>query len=88
LNSRIRTGSDEVTEANLTRFAFFIMYHVYILFSAGLNKCYIGFTAGTVELRLIKHLSSNKGFTSKARDWKIVYTERFPIKNMAMLRGK
>ncbi len=64
------------------------MYHVYILFSAGLNKYYIGFTAGTVELRLIKHLSSNKGFTSKAKDWKIVYTESFPTKNMAMLREK
>ena len=64
------------------------MYHVYILFSAGLNKYYIGFTAGAVELRLIKHLSSNKGFTSKAKDWKIVYTENFPTKNMAMLREK
>jgi putative endonuclease len=64
------------------------MYHVYILFSAGLNKYYTGFTTGTVELRLIKHLASHKGFTSKAKDWKIVYRESFPTKNMAMLREK
>ena len=57
-------------------------------FFARLNKYYIGFTGGAAELRLIKHLTSQKGFTSTAKDWKIVYTESYPIKNMAMLREK
>lgn len=29
------------------------------------------------EERLSYHLSNHKGFTSKAKDWKIVYTESF-----------
>ena len=64
------------------------MYYTYILFSAKLNRHYVGFTAGSVELRLKKHLSSGRGFTSKAKDWKIVYTESFPTKSQAMLREK
>jgi putative endonuclease len=64
------------------------MFCTYILYSAILDLYYIGYTADTVELRLAKHLLSKKGFTSKAKDWKIVYTESFPTKNMAMLREK
>jgi putative endonuclease len=64
------------------------MCYTYILFSVKLNRYYIGFTADSVELRLKKHLNSSKGFTSKAKDWKIVYTESFPTKSQAMLREK
>ena len=62
------------------------MFYTYILYSAILDRFYIGYTAGTVELRLTKHLLSKKGFTSKAKDWKIVYTEVFGNKLAAMQR--
>ena len=64
------------------------MFYTYILFSQKLDRYYIGFTAGEVEARLVKHHLSNKGFTSKAKDWKIVYRERFVTKQEAMMREK
>ena len=64
------------------------MFYTYILFSAKLNRYYIGFTEGSVKLRLSKHLSNHKGFTSKAKDWTIVYTQAFNTKQLAMLREK
>ena len=64
------------------------MFYTYILFSPGLNKYYVGFTEGSVELRLSKHLSNHKGFTSKAKDWKIVHVEAFTTKQLAMSREK
>ncbi|HOZ51408.1 MAG TPA: GIY-YIG nuclease family protein [Chitinophagaceae bacterium] len=39
------------------------MYHTYILYSASLNKYYIGFTADEINERLQKHNSNHKGFT-------------------------
>lgn len=50
------------------------MFKVYILYSASLNKFYIGFTESSVEERLRKHLSNHSGFTGKAKDWTIAYT--------------
>ena len=64
------------------------MYHTYILFSAVLNRYYVGFTGDDIGLRLLKHLFYHKGFTSKAKDWKIVYVETFLTKKLAMLREK
>ncbi len=64
------------------------MFYMYILYSQALGRYYIGFTAGTVESRLAKHLLSRKGFTSRAKDWKIVYTEAFETKSEAMSQEK
>jgi putative endonuclease len=66
----------------------FFMFTTYILYSATLNKFYIGFTADAIEIRLEKHLSNHKGFTSKAKDWQIVYIEKFDTKAAAMQREK
>ena len=60
-------------------------FYVYILFSLHLNRYYIGSTHD-VENRLKKHLSSGKGFTSKARDWEIKYTETFTTRSEAVQR--
>ncbi|KGO06442.1 GIY-YIG nuclease family protein [Dokdonia donghaensis] len=60
-------------------------YYVYILFSPHLNRYYIGST-NNVENRLKKHLSSSKGFTSKAKDWEIKYTETFTTRSEAVQR--
>ena len=64
------------------------MYAVYILYSQELNKFYIGFTGDAVHIRLAKHLAHHKGFTSKAKDWKIVHVENYENKQEAMMREK
>ena len=61
------------------------MYYVYILYSKSLNKYYTGSTKD-VETRLGEHLYNHKGFTSKAKDWVIVYTESFSLKKAALAR--
>jgi putative endonuclease len=38
------------------------------------------------EIRLIKHLSNHSGFAPQAKDWKIVFKEEFPDKNLALSR--
>ena len=63
------------------------MFYVYILYSASLNKYYVGYTAGT-DGRLYKHNTKHKGFTGKADDWALVYTEAFPDKTQALRREK
>ena len=64
------------------------MYFVYILYSKVLNSYYVGFTSVSVEVRLNKHLSNHKGYTSRAKDWEIAYSEQFEIKSNALSREK
>ena len=37
-----------------------------------------------VEQRLSKHLSNHKGYTSRAKDWKVVFVEDFVSKEQAL----
>ncbi|MDE0537033.1 GIY-YIG nuclease family protein [Tenacibaculum sp. L6] len=60
-------------------------YFVYILYSKTLDKYYIGST-NDVENRLRKHLSNHKGYTSKAKDWIVVYQEVCGSKELAIKR--
>ncbi|MBO3097938.1 GIY-YIG nuclease family protein [Gelidibacter pelagius] len=62
------------------------MCTVYILFSSELNRYYIGHTCDQIAERMRKHLTAHKGFTAKAKDWKIVYTESYPDKSSAYRR--
>ncbi len=64
------------------------MFNVYILYSEKLDKFYIGFTGDDMNIRLSKHLANHSGFTNKAKDWVIVFTELFNTKQEAMLREK
>jgi len=59
-------------------------YNIYILFSKSLNKFYVGFSSLTVKERLNYHLSNHKGFTSKAKDWEIVWSTLFNDKTKAL----
>ncbi|KEO72818.1 GIY-YIG nuclease family protein [Anditalea andensis] len=59
---------------------------LYILHSIMLDKYYIGHTSEPIDERLRKHLTSHSGFTSKAKDWKVVYTEEFFDKSQAYRR--
>jgi putative endonuclease len=63
------------------------MFTVYILYSQKLDKYYIGFSSD-VNVRLLKHNRSNKGFSSLGKPWVIVHTELFPDKSQAMAREK
>jgi putative endonuclease len=61
---------------------------VYILYSETLNKYYIGCTSDSLAERLRKHLSNHKGFSSRAKDWILVYSETFNNKSEALRREK
>ena len=62
------------------------MCYTYILHSESLDKFYIGHTCENLNERLRKHLSNHKGFTSKIKDWKIVYFETLENKSLAYKR--
>ena len=61
-------------------------YYCYILYSAHLDKYYVGYTSGTLSERVKKHLSNHSGFTGKAKDWILVYKETFKEKTLAHQR--
>ena len=61
-------------------------YLVYIIYSAQLDKFYIGFTSDEISIRLKKHNANHKGFTGKNADWIVKYTEEFTTKSEAMKR--
>ena len=62
--------------------------YFYILFSAQLNKYYIGHTCDVLLERLRRHNSNHKGFTGKADDWKLVYYEEYSDKSAAYARER
>ena len=64
------------------------MFKVYILFSAALNKYYIGFTGDDISERIRKHNSNHKGFTGGVGDWKLLYSENYPTKQEALARER
>ncbi len=53
------------------------MPYSYILFSESLDRFYTGSTSLAIEERLNYHHSKHKGFTSKAKDWIIVFSKNF-----------
>ena len=61
------------------------MHFVYILYSQSLDKYYVGSTSNLGE-RLIKHKGNHKGFTGKAADWLIMYSESYSTKSFALVR--
>jgi putative endonuclease len=64
-----------------------MLYFVYILYSLSFDRYYIGSTEN-IEERLKKHLANHKGFSGKAKDWKIKYKEEFGNKAEALNREK
>ena len=64
------------------------MYTVYVLYSAGFEKIYIGFSSN-VEARLESHnVHAKKGWTIRYRPWILVYREEYQDKRLAMDREK
>ena len=60
-------------------------FHVYIIFSGGINKFYVGYTSD-LPRRLDEHNSGVSIFTSRANDWELKYVETFPSRQAAMKR--
>ncbi|MBT0607493.1 GIY-YIG nuclease family protein [Aequorivita echinoideorum] len=60
-------------------------YFVYILYSSKLDRYYIGSTEN-IDTRLREHLWNHRGFTAKAKDWTLKYSETFLGKNEAIKR--
>ncbi len=64
------------------------MAYFYILHSSTLNKYYIGATSDVLEERLRRHLTAHNGFTSYAKDWKLVYSEHYDDIKEALKRER
>ena len=62
-------------------------YYFYIIYSKSLDKFYIGHS-NNLEERIKKHNSNHKGFTGKANDWQIIYSEKHPTKEQAYARER
>lgn len=62
------------------------MYFCYILYFKSLDQFYIGHAGDDLQERLRRHLSNHHGFTARAKDWIIVYSETFPDKKAAYKR--
>ena len=58
------------------------MYFVYILYSATLDKYYIG-SSYNVQQRLDRHNRGHSNFTKSGIPWIVVYTEEFPDRKSA-----
>jgi putative endonuclease len=63
-------------------------YKVYIIHSETLGKYYIGYTSMSIEERISRHLCEHSGFTSSAKDLKLVHVEEYTDKNAAISKEK
>ncbi|WP_245800143.1 GIY-YIG nuclease family protein [Zobellia uliginosa] len=52
-----------------------------------MDRYYVGSTQD-MSVRLEEHLKNHKGFTSKAKDWEVKYTESYPRRREALLRER
>ena len=65
-----------------------MLFYTYILFSASLDKFYIGSTGDSLIERIRKHNTNHGGFTARANDWELLYSEEFLDKTLALKREK
>ena len=64
-----------------------MQFTLYILYSKSLDKYYVGATED-MEQRMKEHCWKHTGFTSKAIDWVVVYTEHYATKAEAYSRER
>ena len=58
-------------------------YTTYILYSEEIGRYYVGYTSAAMEDRLRRHLTEHRGFTGRAKDWKVVFAKTFVEKSEA-----
>jgi putative endonuclease len=61
------------------------MFFVYILYSANLDRFYVGST-GNLEDRIARHNGGRSKSTKGGKPWRLVYQEQFPTKSEACKR--
>jgi len=61
------------------------VFQVYILYSASLDRYYIGQSA-QLQDRLFRHNNSGSKSTKGANDWQLVYAQNFETRTQAILR--
>ena len=64
------------------------MFTVYVLYSQTFNKIYIGYTSNLEERFKSHNELAKKGWTIRFRPWTILFTEQFPLKELASAREK
>ena len=66
------------------RLPFFIMgYFVYVLYSASLNRFYIGQT-NNMKARLERHNTSDGFYTSRGKPWELIWSCKKPTRSDAV----
>lgn len=61
------------------------MYYTYVIYSATINKYYVG-SCQDVQQRLQDHLNSRSKYTKVAKDWELKYFETFQTRSEATQR--
>ena len=64
------------------------MFTFYILYSELRDRYYIGYTGDIIAERLRRHNSDHKGFTGRAGDWILKYSEQYNTKELAYKRER
>jgi putative endonuclease len=64
------------------------MFTVYVLYSKGYEKIYIGFTSDLAQRLLSHNELGKKGWTIKFRPWQLIHSEVFQLKLDAIKREK
>ncbi len=63
------------------------MYFIYILFSENFKKSYVGST-DNLERRLKQHNNGTSNFTKKYKPWKLIHSEKFQTRDVALQRER
>jgi putative endonuclease len=64
-----------------------MFYYVYAIYSKSQDIIYVGQTK-SIENRIKSHLKGQSTFTSRAKDWKLFYTESKETRTEALKREK
>ena len=68
------------------------MFTVYIFYSPSMIKYYVGSTSMDISERSARHLHDHQGFTAgftaRAKDWEVIYTEKYDDKTAALSKEK
>ena len=62
-------------------------YTVYILYSASVDRFYIGYTSD-IDRRLEEHNSNQSKYTKNKGPWKLMYSETYAEKSEAIKRER
>ena len=82
---RLRYPPQALNRLRAIFFVFTMSYSVYIIFSAKLDRYYVGYTED-IEVRLQQHNQGISDYTSVAQDWVLLYSEKFDIRQCAKSR--